>query len=48
MAGTPVIYCFQCRALRPVTEWREQRDILIIRLEVCGHLVARKACLEWA
>jgi hypothetical protein len=48
MAGTPMIYCLQCTALRPVADWREQRDALIIRLEVCGHLVVRKACLEWA
>jgi hypothetical protein len=47
MTGMPTIYCVQCRALRPVSDWRERRDTLIIRLEPCGHLVVRNACLEW-
>ena len=48
MIGVPTIYCVQCGALRPVGDWRERRDMLIIRLEPCGHVVVRNACLEWA
>jgi hypothetical protein len=48
MTGIPTFYCFQCRALRAVSEWREWRDKLVIELDPCGHLTVRNACLEWA
>jgi hypothetical protein len=47
MNGMPTIYCFQCRVLRTVLDWRERRDKLVIQLGPCGHVVVRNACLEW-
>ncbi len=47
MGGLPTIYCPACHALRAIKDWHEQREMFVIELDRCGHVVRRSARLEW-
>lgn len=47
MRGTPTLYCPTCGKFRPVVDWRERGDALVIQLEPCGHELHRSAGVEW-
>jgi hypothetical protein len=47
MSGMPTMYCSACGALRAIHDWHEQRELLLIELEPCGHVTLRNARVEW-
>jgi hypothetical protein len=47
MSGMPTMYCSACGALRAIHDWHEQRELLLIELEPCGHVTLRSARVEW-
>jgi len=47
MKGTPTLYCLPCGAFQAIADWHERRDVLVIELEPCGHVLHRSAGVEW-
>ena len=48
MKPTKTMMCSRCHALRWVEDWKENRDeMMSIELGPCGHMVERRARLEW-
>jgi len=48
MNSTKTMMCSRCHALRWVEDWKENRDeMMSIELGPCGHMVERRARLEW-
>ena len=41
------IYCPRCARLQAVKDWRERREMMVLELEPCGHVVERCARVEW-